>query len=39
MGSAIMAAGLGGRGVGGLWQKVLKPSLIAPFAGSRSRSR
>jgi inorganic phosphate transporter, PiT family len=33
MGSAIMAAGWDVVQWNGLWQKVLKPSLIAPFAG------
>jgi PiT family inorganic phosphate transporter len=33
MGSAIMAAGWDVVQWAGLWQKVLKPSLIAPFAG------
>src|SRR6478736_461799 len=33
MGSAIMAQGWGVVQWDGLWQKVLKPSLIAPFAG------
>src|SRR5215217_6273870 len=33
MGSAIMAAGWNVVQWAGLWQKVLKPSLIAPFAG------
>ena len=33
MGSAIMAAGWDVVKWAGLWQKVLKPSLIAPFAG------
>ena len=33
MGSAIMAQGWNVVGWAGLWQKVLKPSLIAPFAG------
>ena len=33
MGSAIMAQGWGVVQWEGLWQKVLKPSLIAPFAG------
>jgi PiT family inorganic phosphate transporter len=33
MGSAIMAAGWSVIEWSGLWQKVLKPSLIAPFAG------
>ena len=39
MGSAIMAEGWSVVEWAGLWQKVLKPSLIAPFAGLARRLR